>query len=130
MTPSPADGVGHQHGQRHRIVFGVHAVLEVVLHRAAVGGRHHELVLDQDVVELGALEVFSHFDVEVAGEVTPAVAPVSVPFVGDEVQEPSQMKPVGHNDNRSREALLQCVLTVPARLRYAVCAEQTNGHST
>jgi hypothetical protein len=72
------------------------AMLQVVFHGAAERSRHHQLVFDQDVVELGALQVSGHIDIEIAGEVTPAVTPIAVPFVGDEVQEPPQVELVGH----------------------------------
>src|SRR6202011_1191031 len=87
--------LGHENGERHRVVLGRDPVLEVDLHRSAVGVGDHQLVLDDHVVKTSALEVAAHLHIEVAGPVPATVSPGPIPFVSYEVEEPAHMKAFG-----------------------------------
>jgi hypothetical protein len=57
----------HAHGdrQRHRVMLRHHhAAAQPQLARAAIGLGHHQLVLDHDVIEAGALQRLRHLDIE------------------------------------------------------------------
>ena len=92
--------LGEQRHQRQRIVLRrPQGPGEIELHRAAVAVRHEQRILEQQIVEVGALQRSGHVDVEVglgpvvavrAGPcLVPAVHPVAV------AQEPTEMKGTG-----------------------------------
>src|SRR4030081_2957103 len=99
-------------------------MFQVGLDGAAVRGGHHQFVLEDYVVEVAPLEISRHFDVEVAGPVLAAVTPRPIPVVGNEIQEPSQMKPLFR---QGRHRPLRCLARVYLSLRRSASWPKLDG---